>query len=214
MFEEILFNKGLSEAVHAMLRSGFYRLDEIEEFFYDIAEDDPESGLNPSTVTKEVKGFHAIHLESLLDESRTWERPTDNEKLEAAFDDLNKHGIRSIQNYRFEASDCGELYAEIRGDAQWSGYCFYHNQDLVRAVCHGDLMIRFSESKDNPTEEGNKRIAKEIIRTMNTHGLSPEWDGDPERTIGLTLSWKAIPQDLKSPPEPTKQNSKPWWKLW
>lgn len=44
MFETVLFDDGLEQAVDAMVRSRFYSHDQIVAFFSEIAEDDPGPG--------------------------------------------------------------------------------------------------------------------------------------------------------------------------
>ncbi|NLS93927.1 MAG: hypothetical protein GXX96_17330 [Planctomycetaceae bacterium] len=193
MFELVLFDNGLEEAVTAMVRSGFYSANEIVEFFREIATDDPDAGLDPDTVDEDVHRIVVAATSLLLEASANWPEKTDNDRLAEAFQHLNECGIRAVQNYGFEASDCLELYREIRGDAEWRGYCFYHNQDLARAVLGGGLAVRFSAAVDRPTDDENRAIGAAIVDILRTHGLQPEWDGDPRRVISLPFEWQRRP---------------------
>lgn len=213
MFECVLFDHGLEKAVTAMVRSGFYSVDYVVEFFHDIAVDDPDAGLKPETVDEDVKRLFAAATDALARETAHWPEMTDNDKLTAAFLDLTTSGIRAEENYGYEASDCGELYSEIRGNPKWKGYCFYHNQDLVRGVLDGSLMIRFSAAVDKPTDEDNSQIAIAVVDALRARGLHPDWDGDPRRTISLPLTWQRRPDVIKVSERPQK-DSKPWWKFW
>lgn len=217
MFELVLFDDGLERAVTAMVRSGFYSTNEIIEFFSEIASDDPDAGLNPDTVGEEVRQIATKAMTALVKEEPDWPEKTDNDKLTIAFQRLNEAGIRALENYGYEASDCGELYSEIRDDPQWRGYCFYHNQDLVRAVLGGPLGIRFSAAVDQPTDDDNRGVGKTVVDAMRAEGLQTEWNGDPHRVISVTIEWQRrldAGRDQKEMYAGSEPNSKPWWKFW
>jgi hypothetical protein len=193
MFETVLFDEGLEQAVHAMARSAFYSQAEIMQFFREIAHDDPDAGLDPKTVDEDVSRILAVATDELARNAAGWAEKTDNDKLAEAFQHLNQTGIRALENYGYEKSDCVELYAEIRGDPQWRGYCFYHNQDLVAAVLGGRLAIRFSAALDQPTDDANRAVGTAIVDVLCAHGLQPEWNGDPGMVISLPLEWRRRP---------------------
>ena len=117
---------------------------------------------------------------------------TDNARLTQTFENLNGSGIRALENYGYEASDCSELYREIRGQAQWRGYCFYHIQDLIGAVLGGGLAVRYSAAIDQPSDDDNRIIGEEIVAALRRHGLAPEWDGDPSNVIYLPIEWQRL----------------------
>lgn len=213
MFEFVLFDHGLERAVTAMVRSGFYSIDDVVEFFRQIATDDPDAGLKPETVDEDVKRLFRAAKDALTADAAHWPEMTDNDKLTAAFDELTKSGIRAEENYGYEASDCGELYREIRGDTKWKGYCFYHNQDLVRAVLDGVLMIRFCAAVDKPTDEENRQIGNTVANTLRTNGLTPGWNGDPGNTISLLLKWQRRTGASREETNPGSGQS-PWWQFW
>ena len=217
MFEFVLFESGLERAVTAMVRSGFYSASDVAAFFREIAIDDPDAGLDPNTVDGEVRQITAVATDALATDAAGWPEKTDNDKLTAAFQRLNETGIRAVENYGYEASDCGELYREIRGDPQWRGYCFYHSQDLVRAVLYDDLGIRFSAAVDEPTDDDNRDVGRAVVEAMSEEGLQPDWASDPHRAISLVLQWQRRPVAGKEHRDPVvgpDPNSKPWWKLW
>lgn len=190
MFEIVLFDEGLEQAVVAMLRSRFYSSKEISNFFRQIAKDDPDSGLDAATVDQEVREIVDRAERELAKESKRWPKKTDNDRLIEAFEALNRSGIRAIENYGFEASDCVELYREIRGKSKWRGYCFYHNQDLIRAVLGGELAIRFSAAVDQPTDVDDRNIGEAVVEGLRSCGLKPVWNGDPRQVIELPIEWQ------------------------
>lgn len=190
MFELVLFDAGLEQAVRTMFRSRFYSNDEIVAFFQQIANDDPDAGLDAATVDHEVRYVLELAASELAKASVHWPAKTDNDRLTDAFRRLNVSGIRARENYGYEASDCSELYREIRGQKGWRGYCFYHNQDLIRAVRDGGLSIRFSAAVDQPTDDDNRVIGKAVFDELRNQGLEPTWSGDPRKVIQLPIEWR------------------------
>lgn len=193
MFEIVLFDNGLEHAVAAMVHSAFYSTDEIVQFFEEIANDDPDAGLDPETVDIEVRKYIERTSIALAKEMKRWPKKTDNDRLTNAFKNLNDSGIKAIENYGFTASDCSELYRKVRGKAKWRGYCFYHNQDLVRAVLGGGLSIRFSAALDDPSDKDDRVIGEKVLKELKTQGLLPEWNGDPRTVIQLPIEWQRRP---------------------
>ena len=61
------------------------------------------------------------------------------------------------------------------------GYCFYHGQDLERAVCGEGLMLAFGDLED--TQDGKIEIGKIVANVMQANGFIFEWDQDPEKRI-------------------------------
>lgn len=215
MFELVLFDQGLEQAVTTMVRSGFYSTDDIIKFFHEIATDDPDAGLNPVTVDDEVLRIANAALAALAKQATAWPEKTDNDKLALAFQRLNEAGVRAVENFGCEASDCGELYSEIRGTPQWQGYCFYHAQDLIRAVLGDHLNIRYSAAKDQPTDDENRRIGKIVDNVLRAEGLETDWAEDPCGTISVKLDWQRRPKGVQAKKvDGSNANTRPWWKLW
>ena len=80
-----------------------------------------------------------------------------------------------------------ELYQ--RAGERINGFCFYHGQDLERAVDGGGLMLAYADLEDN---EANKRkVGQQIRSTLEKHGFAVEWDGDLETRISVpSIDWK------------------------
>ena len=97
MFELVLFEEGLEQAVTAMFRSRFYSREEILDFFREVADDDPDAGLNPATIDEEVRNVLVEASRTLVEESALWPAKTDNDRLTAAFQSLNESGIRAVE---------------------------------------------------------------------------------------------------------------------
>src|SRR5690606_26960250 len=132
----------------------------------------------------------------LLEESQTWENPTETERLIAAFDELaEKHKITAL-HYAGYTMDDGEYEVVeiertlIENGERSEGYCFYHGQDLERAVQGEGLWIAFQKI-DNVNDSVSKEIARTIVDVLEKHGLKTDWDGKAESRISLpNFKWQ------------------------
>jgi len=76
-----------------------------------------------------------------------------------------------------------------RGRSGIRGYCFYHGQDVERAVNGGGLWIAFGDLDAIP--EQKSLMGRQIKACLERHGLKVEWNGDPERRLAIPkLDWK------------------------
>lgn len=117
------------------------------------------------------------------DEERSWEPTTDCDRLLSAFVELEAKGIIAIENCGFtlqEGVDRVWRLALAREELgrKSDGYCFFHTQDVMRAVEGEGLMLAFGSMKDDSLELGS-----EPIRCPMCHGrgfIHPDPDKFPE----------------------------------
>ena len=164
--------------------SGFYGPEEIQEMIGEILEDDADETFLRSTVEPEFE-------KKAVAES-SWPSETDCDRLDRAFDMLNTKGIIALHNAGYTQSDglddVGEILHE-KGRDGISGYCFYHGQDLERAIQGEGLLIAFGDLDDNT--DGKVEIGTIVVQVLRELGFDIEWNGDPEKRINiLNLDWK------------------------
>jgi len=158
----------------------------VEGVVYAFSDDVPADTLRPI-----VEKLVARAIENHLQAQAEWPRTTDCDRLDAAFAELEQHGILARQNYsdcltgghdeiQKEVADAREQGREIRG------YVFYHAQDTDHVVETGVLNLafgggpatdeevalallpRFLESDDAPIPEDREqpvRFKQEVIDT-------------------------------------------------
>jgi hypothetical protein len=82
----------------------------------------------------------------------------------------------------------GERLAERDRD-QVMGYCFYHGQDLERAIAGGGLMLAFGNLDAEPA--GKRAVGELVAAAFRKAGFEVDWNGDPEKRIHLPgIDWK------------------------
>lgn len=79
----------------------------------------------------------------------------------------------------------GDVGEELdrRGRAGGRGYCFYHGQDLDRAVSGGGLMLAFGVLDDD--KAAKTEIGRLVETSLESEGFRTDWNGDPETRINI-----------------------------
>lgn len=124
---------------------------------------------------------------------RTWREPTDCDRLDRAFAELETQGIVARQRYS-DCQTCGvdEIVTEakeaIATGRNATGYAFYHDQDVEGAL-GGAMYLSYGDIEG--TEQGSIAVGKTVVAALQKWGLSTRWDGSIEQRIALVdLDWK------------------------
>lgn len=177
----------LREAARALVRQGFDPRDDMVQLLVEVYS---EEGKQVSVAT--ARRLVDEELERHREEEATWLQPTDCDKLDAAFAQLERSGIIARQDF----SDCGtcgsgEMEALIdqamRRGRKVRGYTFFHDQDTEGAL-DGELYLAYGAVKEG--EPAFVAIGHEVARALRAEGLAVEWNGDIERRIGVRLEWR------------------------
>jgi hypothetical protein len=181
-------NKYILERIHAHVWSGFDTPEDVHQTVDELLEAEGEPDADTSLLHAAVR----TEFRKKAEQERTWPVTTDCDRLHDAFAELNKNGIIALHKTGMTMSDGHEDVGQAlqeRGFDGIKGYCFYHGQDLERAVNGDGLLLAFGDLDDTP--EGKTAVARQIVSTLQRHGLSPDWNNDPEKRIQLpTLNWQ------------------------
>src|SRR5262249_29715254 len=116
------------------------------------------------------------------------------DRLDSLFDDLNENGIIALQNAGYTQSDgmsdITERYEDLGGEkSDVIGYCFYHGQDLERAVGGMGLLFTFGDILGD--DQKGVKIGEMIRKKAVEHGFEVEWDGSITTRIQLApFEWQ------------------------
>ena len=127
---------------------------------------------------------------------QTWPQQTTCDRLTQAFESLTARGILSLENAGYSMSDgwaewdkaINTEWAPVGALSALRGGCFYHGQDLERAVLGGGLCVAFT-AKSGVDNDGIP-IAQEVIEALRAHGFQPEWNGKPNARICFPIDWQ------------------------
>lgn len=172
------------EAIRTWVWSGFYTAGQVNEMIDDILDEDVNEPL--------VRGAVEPEFEKKQVAEAVWPEVTDCDRLDQVFAELNKSGIISLQNAGYTMSDGHDDVDEALSQRQREdvrGYCFYHEQDVERAMAGDGLMLAFG---DLDAEDSQKaEIGKTVRAALEREGFAVEWDGDPNHRVGIpAFDWK------------------------
>jgi hypothetical protein len=145
----------------------------------------------------DIEAFARASLQDILidyrAEQKGWPSPTDCDRLDAAFADLEAKGIIARQNF-WCCGTCGlgaiddEVKQAEASGINVRGFTFYHEQDTEAAVGGRGVFLYYGSVED--AEASALGIAREIEHSLRSHGLETLWDGSLSKRIGVTLDWK------------------------
>jgi hypothetical protein len=147
----------------------------------------------PSVLRPYAERFTQEAIAAHLREQASWPKVTDCDRLDAAFSEMTRNGIVCRHDFSC-CGNCGvaEIGDEIRKEGQKGikvrGYAFYHMQDTDRATEGGGLLLNYSALFGGSV--AGVAIGREIEATLQSHGLTTEWNGNWNTRIGVKLDWK------------------------
>lgn len=142
-----------------------------------------------------IKTFAAAALEKKRAAEATWPQDTDCDRLDRAFDRLNGQGFCVLQWAGNTISDGMEEVGEVINaegvpDDRYQGYCFFHSQDIDRALGGEGLLLAFGAT-DSDTSEDYVRMGRLVCEAFHQEGLKTEWDGTADSRIAVpALRWQ------------------------
>lgn len=175
--------------VRAQVAAGFADGDAIIDTTLAIYEDEAD----PAVLLPYVERFVSEVISAHLDEQAHWPAVTDCDRLDTAFAELEQQGIVCRQNFSC-CGTCGsaEIWDELATAEEAGltvrGYAFYHIQDTESAVDGHGLYLNYGAIEDG--EAAALQIAREVIATLERHGLRTTWNGRWSQRIGVTLDWQ------------------------
>lgn len=167
--------------------SGFYSETDAAERLEDhLSEEDAVP--DPDAIRKAL----AAEFKAKRAAEKSWPKETDCDRLDRAFEALNAAGICALHNAGYTQSDGhSDVAQELhdQGREKFHGYCFYHGQDVERAVHAGGLLIAFGDLDDN--EAKSEAVGREVCAALNAAGLPTTWDGTRKTRIDIAkIDWK------------------------
>ena len=182
-------DKYILDSIRTWVWSGFYSPEEVDGFIDDILEPDADEEMLRAAVLPEFEKKAAAEA--------SWPQRTDCDRLDEAFEELNAAGIIALHNAGYTMSDGHEDVGEElhqRGRSGIRGYCFYHGQDLERAVQGEGLMLAFGDL--DAVDDQKVVIGREVKQALERADLSVKWNGKPDTRIDIPkLDWKRRRRD-------------------
>lgn len=177
-------DKYILDSIHTWVWSGFYSPEEVDGMIDDILEDDADEKMLRAAVNPEFAKKRKAESE--------WPETTACDRLDSAFEALDKLGILCLHNAGYTMSDghsdAGELLAD-QPKGRYFGYCFYHGQDLERAVQGEGLMLAFDHVDGDVPDK--VKVGKMMKEELERVGFALVWDGTTNTRINIpNFDWK------------------------
>lgn len=175
--------------IEAQVRGGFEDRERIIEIFCEemYAPGELDSTEVEAAVNKAISDHEAA--------KRNWPEVTDCDRLNTVFDAINKRGIIALQNAGYTQSDgyddFREAYHGLSDAAHIFGYCFYHGQDLERAVAGDGLYLAFGPVAGRAEQTEGPKVGRVIVEELRRAGFEVVWDGTfGQRILIPGFDWK------------------------
>ncbi|MFS2155754.1 hypothetical protein ACCD10_00190 [Pseudomonas sp. Pseusp122] len=174
----------VADSIKMWVWSGFYTLEEMDEMVDDIIDDDCDVPALKALILPEVQ--------RKLEAERSWPQVTACDRLDEVFYHLHEDGICALSNAGYTMSDGFSDVAQAVHEAptgHYHGYCFYHGQDVERAVEANDLMIAFGSLDDDPGR--SLKVGQRVAEVLKNAGFDVHWDNTVEQRIQLpAFKWQ------------------------
>jgi hypothetical protein len=172
------------EAIKASVWSGFYSPEDVDQMIDDLLEDDADEAFLRAAVEPE--------FEKKAEQEKHWPEETDCDRLDKAFSALEAQGVLALHNAGYTMSEGHQEAFEImqdRGTDSFIAYCFYHGQDIDRALAGDGLWIAFDHVNGDVPEKID--VGNTVQSTLKNAGFDVEWDGNTNKRIHITgFDWK------------------------
>ncbi|HOY20935.1 MAG TPA: hypothetical protein PLC89_26710 [Haliscomenobacter sp.] len=209
------------EQLELDIKFGFENEDElfesIREMFYN--EDDFDEDWLRKTISEKYNQHQ--------NDSLTWTRPNDFDRLAKSFDQLINNRIVCLHKASYTKQDgegdCMETIEKLNKlGIKAIGFCYYHAQDLARTVDKDirNLYLGF----DSPTQDDHEalQVANKIVSTLKENSFEISWTGTVDQRIEIkNINWQKIPDNEDWDSErvisiliKTNNNKKTFWKFW
>lgn len=177
-------DKYILGAIHKWVWSGFYTPEEVDQMIDDILEEDANEPMLRDAVAPEFSRKEEAE--------KKWPKITDCDRLNTVFAALDKRGVLCLHNSGFEMSDGHTDAFETlskQPKTRYFGYCFYHGQDVERAMESGGLMLAFDHVKDEDPDK--LKVGLALKEELESAGFALEWDGTSDQRINIPkFDWK------------------------
>lgn len=164
--------------------SGFYGPVQVREMMDDI--------LEPDCDVRSLETFLESEFERKDAAEASWPSETDCDRLDRVFYRLHEEGVCALSNAGYTMSDGHSDVAEAVGEApkeHYHGYCFYHEQDVERALDGYGVMIAFGDLADD--EKRSSAVGHRIAEALSLAGFGVSWDGSAATRINIpSFDWK------------------------
>lgn len=177
----------IEDALHFYVHSGFYSKDDIFKHACDLFED--ICGYKNATCPPEA------YIKQMVDGFIAGAKPvatnTNNySRLKNVFDTLNRERIIAIHFAGYTLDDgfdeVGTVFRFMKdNDIPRRGYCFYHQQDIERAMSESVKRLFLAFHSMNDDKQIAVEVGERIVELLVENGFDVEWNHSPDSRIEI-----------------------------
>lgn len=173
----------IRESAWGLIVPGFRTLAEIRQALGEMVEYDNDSPLTRERAEQLVTELWEVRQHQLRGPAT---HPTDDERVDRAFEILRAEGIIATMNIGYTRQDAIDESEQLANNEAGRGYVFFHEQDAARLGWPpAQLYIGFGVvATDNAGwEAGALPVAQRLAAVLAEQGLTVEWDGTVDTRI-------------------------------
>jgi len=175
--------------IASMVRTGFYARERLIQVFTEELYAPGDLDVN------DVLSAIDVQFTEYKQEKLTYPTTTDCDRLDAAFTNMNERGVIATQNAGYTQSDgyddVRDIYSQHVNKESIIGYCFYHGQDLERAVNGNGLYFAFGPIDPSKEHTVGVDVGNIVSEALEQAGLTVDWDGPFEKRLSVPkLNWQ------------------------
>ncbi|HSI05270.1 MAG: hypothetical protein ACAI38_03175 [Myxococcota bacterium] len=182
----------MAEWIDLTARSGMVSYGDLIEQIHDRTEDELGGVDEPMMQKFADRARAAVDAREKLESG--WPAVTTNDKIDAAFKELNEAGIIALQGAGYTMSDGWDEANDIAATLATPprGAVFYHWQDLERGVKGEGLWLAYGAYVEGEGhEQASLAIAAEACEALRRHGVAVTFRGNIEERIFIEpFSWQ------------------------
>lgn len=167
--------------------SGFFNEADLANFLLDLEHDPDAQG-----ITKEIEEHARAEMAKKREAEKAWPPTNDCDRLDAAFRAIEDQRILALHNAGYTRQDAISDAWDIMSrepEGAWTGYCYYHGQDVEAAVQAHPLFIGFDARSDDA--QAKRAVGETVAMALRAADFTVEWNNDPETRMSITnIDWK------------------------
>lgn len=178
--------KYIHDQILINIKSGFDSLDAIIEDTIEVVEDEAlQFEISEEWIREQVTTAYNKHIE----DAKSWKNPTDPQRLIKVFDKLCDDSIIAAHCIGYTTDeaiyDIQQLWLELEdASVKLIGYCYYHGQDLERAIETNVLLIGFHGAKEKD-EKAAIAIGNKVFAALKDEGFDVTWENAADKRIQI-----------------------------
>jgi hypothetical protein len=166
------------------VRSGYLSDQRVRDEVAEAAREDLARG--PDSAATLAGEAVAAEITALLLDQESWPQTTDVDRLQAAFTELESHGLLVLAAVDDHWDATAALTRLDEAGEGVTGVLFFTHTDVWHAVDHGMLELNLWHGDTANVAVGDD-LLRLVLQTLDRHGLSATFD---EGRIETTMTWQ------------------------